>query len=85
MFSCRERTCKRTFTDRSDRDRHEKRFNHKPAKYNTTQPLFNEKEKKYCCPIPGCSFSSKFKGKIISHMKDYVKQLKRKEEIVLFL
>ena len=44
-FSCRERTCKKTFTDRSNRDRHEKPFNHKPVKYNNMQPLFNEKEK----------------------------------------
>ena len=57
-FSCRERTCKNTFADRSNIDRHEKRLNHKPVKYNIIQPLFIEKQKKYSCPMSGCFSSS---------------------------
>ena len=44
-FYCRERNCEKTFTDRSNRDCHEKRYNHTPENYNTIQPLFNEKGK----------------------------------------
>ena len=61
-FSCRERTCKKTFTGQSNRDHHEKRFNHKPVKYNTIQPLFSENKKKYCYPMPGLLFYFKIQG-----------------------
>ena len=61
-FICWEKTCSKNFNDRSNRDRHEKRFNHKVVKRRCKQPLFDEKEKKYHCVTPGCSKNSKFKG-----------------------
>ena len=49
-FSCRERTCKKTFTDGSNRDRHEKRFNLKPVKYNTITIFIQLKRKGILLP-----------------------------------
>ena len=46
LFTCREATCGKNFTDRSNRDRHEKRFNHKPLKRKSKEPLFDDTAKK---------------------------------------
>ena len=67
----------------SNRNRHEKRFNHKPAavvKKRTKQPLYNHIEKKYTCALPGCSVKSNFKGNITRHMKDCAEQMLRKKK-----
>ena len=81
VFYCRNKDCNKCFTDRSNRNRHEKKSNHKPtAKKKSSQPLFNEAEKKYKCAVPGCSAQSKFKGNITRHMKDCSKINLRKEQ-----
>ena len=64
LFTCREETCGKKFTDRSNRDRHEKRFNHKPLQRKSKEPLFDDTTKKYYCASPGCPSTSKFKGNI---------------------
>ena len=74
LFTCREATCGRNFTHRSNRDRHEKRFNHKPLKHKSKEPLFEDAAKKYKCATPGCPTTSEFKGNIVRHMKDCAKQ-----------
>ena len=38
LFTCLEATCGKNITDRSNRDRHEKRFNHKPLKRKSKEP-----------------------------------------------
>ena len=55
LFTCREATCGKNFTDRSNRDRHEKRFNHKPLKRKSKEPLFDDTAKKYKCANPYAS------------------------------
>ena len=45
LFNCREATCVKNFTDRSSRDRHEKRFNHKPLKRKSEKPLFDDRQR----------------------------------------
>ena len=83
VFFCRDESCTKKFTDMSNRNRHEKRFNHKPAavvKKRTKQPLYNHIEKKYTCALPGCSVKSNFKGNITRHMKDCAEQMLRKKK-----
>ena len=80
VFTCRKKMCSKIFTDRSNRDRHEQRLNHKVAKRRCKQPLFDEKEKKYHCVTRGCSKNSKFKDNIVRHMKDCVQKQLRKEQ-----
>ena len=74
LFTCREATYGKNFTERSSRDRHEKRFNHKPIKRKSKEPLFDNTAKKYKCATPGCPTTSKFKGNIVRDMKDCAKQ-----------
>ena len=83
VFFCRDESCAKKFTDMSNRNRHEKRFNHKPAavvKKRTKQPLYNHIEKKSTCALPGCSVKSNFKGNITRHMKDCAEQMLRKKK-----
>ena len=80
LFNCREATCVKNFTDRSNRDRHEKRFNDKPLKRKSEEPLFDDTAKKYKCATSGHPTTSKFKGNIVRHMKDCAKQKLRKEQ-----
>ena len=80
LFTCREATCGKNVTDRSNRDRHEKRFNHKPLKHKSKEPLFDDTAKEYKCATPGCTATSEFKGNIARHMKDCAKQTTRKEQ-----
>ena len=63
-----------------NRDRREKRFNHKLLISKCKELLFNENEKKYYCPTPGCSTESSFKGNVVRHMKDCVQQKIQKEK-----
>ena len=84
LFTCREATCGRNFTHRSNRDRHEKRFNHKPLKHKSKEPLFEDAAKKYKCATPGCPTTSEFKGNIVRHMKDCAKQkLERNKKLTI--
>ena len=78
VFTCREKTCSKI--DRSNRDKHEKRFNHKMAKLRCKQLFLDEKENIYHCATPGCSMNSKFKGNIVRHMKDSAQQQLRNEQ-----
>ena len=45
VFTCQEKTCCKSFTNRSNRDRHEKRFHYKAVKRRNKQPFFGEVEK----------------------------------------
>ena len=73
-FTCREKTCLKKFTDRSNRDRQEKRFNHEQkAIRKGLEPLFDKDGKKFNCATTLCTFSSKFKGNVIRHMNGYEK------------
>ena len=74
LFTCREATYGKNFTERSSRDRHEKRFNHKPLKRKSKEPLFDNTAKKYKYATPGCPTTSKFKGNIVRDKKDCAKQ-----------
>ena len=69
LLTYREATCGKNFTDRSNRDRSEKRFNHKPLKRKSKKPLFDDTAKEYNCATPRCATASKFKGNIVRHMK----------------
>ena len=69
LFTYREATCGKNFTDRSNRDRYEKCFNHKPLKRKSKEPSFDDTAKKYKCATPGCATTSKFKGNIVRHKK----------------
>ena len=80
LFTCREATCGKNFTDRTNRDRYEKTFNHKPLKRKSKESLFDDTTKKYKCATPGCPATCKFKGNIVRHMKDCAKQNMRKEQ-----
>ena len=80
LFTYREATCGKNFTDRSNRDRYEECFNHKPLKRKSKEPLFGDTAKKYKCATLGCATTSKFKGNIVRHMKDCAKQKMRKEQ-----
>ena len=73
LFTCREATYCKNFIDRSNRDRHEKRFNEKPLKRKPKEPLFDDTAKKYKCATPGFPTTSKFKGNIVRQMKDCAK------------
>ena len=42
IFTCRVATCGKNFTDRSNRDRHEKRFNHKPLKRKSKRTFYGK-------------------------------------------
>ena len=48
LFACREATCGKKFTDRSNRDRHEKRFNHKPLKRKSKELLQKDAFAMHC-------------------------------------
>ena len=74
LFTCRVATCGKNFIDRSNRDRHEKRFNHKPLKRKSKEPLFDDTAKKYKCATHGSPTTSRFKENIVGHMKDCAKQ-----------
>ena len=63
LFTCREAIMVRPLpTEVMEID--EKCFNHKPIKYKSKEPLFDDMAKKYKCATPGCPTMSKFKGNI---------------------
>ena len=66
---CHNAECGKTFSTRSNRDRHEKKVGHTPAqRRNSIQvPIFNKDLNEYCCP--NCLVTSKFKSNITRHVK----------------
>ena len=80
LFTCQEATCGKNFTNRSNRDRHGMRFNHKPLKRKSKEPFFDDTAKKCRSAIPGYPTTFRFKGNIVRHMKDCAKQKMIKEQ-----
>lgn len=80
IFTCRSIICFKRFTNRSNRDRHEKRFNHRPRveEKSKVEPLFDFSRNNYKCPSSGCLTESKYKGNMTRHMKDCSEQTTRK-------
>ena len=62
-------------------DRHEKKSGHSPAlRRNGLQVLIFSKElKKYCCPLPNCPLTLKYKSNITWHIKAGGQTLSKKE------
>ena len=49
---CRDPECSKTFSIKSNRERHEKKAGHTPAarKDSILIPIFSKELKEYCCP-----------------------------------
>ena len=78
---CRNAECGKTFSTRSNRDRHEKKVGHTPAqRRNSIQvPIFNKDLNEYCCP--NCLVTSKFKSNITRHIKKGCKTKKKDNKV----
>ncbi len=66
-FSCREKSCGRSFSTKSSRNKHERLKGHQ---FETkTDIKFNENLSVFECPTRGCSTTSKYKYNIEKHLK----------------
>lgn len=84
FYFCRDDSCKKQFSDMSNRNKHEKRFNHQPVtlgKNRKIQPLYDEKTKLWACPTVDCPLRSKFRGNIVRHKKECTKVMVRKQKM----
>ena len=78
---CRNAESGKTFSTRSNRDRHEKKVGHTPAQgRNSIQvPIFNKDLNEYCCP--NCLVTSKFKINITRRIKKGCKTKKKDNKV----
>lgn len=82
-IKCRNPECGKKFANKSNRDRHEKKFSHAPAQRRKSlfqEPVFDDKSKEYFCPQPNCKIKSKYKSNITRHIKIGCKTLSSKKD-----
>ena len=78
-FPCRGENCKKSFSTKSNRNKHEKLKNHGPQLEEKTKiPCVDNL---YRCPANGCDVESKYKHNIVKYLKIYV-ELKKKRNTV---
>ena len=80
-WKCRDLQCDKSFSNKSNRDRHERKAGHAPPNRRDSilNPLFNDESKEYVCPLPGCNLMSKYKSNITRHIKTGCPTLSKKE------
>ena len=57
VFLCRDKNCKKSFSTKSNRNKHEKLKKHGPI-ITKTRILFDESSKLYVCPTEDCEIQS---------------------------
>ena len=68
VFLCRDENCKKSFSIKSNRNKHEKLKKHGPI-ITKTRILFDESSKLYACPTEDCNVQSKYKANVLKHLK----------------
>ena len=67
VFTCRKENCKKSFSTRSNRNKHERLKNQRPPTDDKNEiPCFDDV---FHCPQNGCVSKSKYKHKIVKHLK----------------
>ena len=78
-FPCRSENCKKSFSTKSNRNKHEKLKNHgSQLEEKTKIPFFDTL---YRCPANGCDVESKYKYNIVKHLKICVELKKRRNTV----
>ena len=78
-FPCRGENCKKSFSKKSNRDKHEKLKNDGPQLQEKTKfPCFDNL---YSCPANGCDVEFKYKHNLVKHLKMRL-ELKKKRNPV---
>ena len=78
VFSCRDESCKKSFSARFNRNRHEKLKAQAPETSNRQIPC-DGKSGLFKCPTTDCATTSKYKYNIIKHLKSFRKFNKNKK------
>jgi len=81
-WNCRDNSCNKSFSNKSNRDRHERKADHAPPNRRDSilNPVFNEESMEYGCPLLGCNSTSKYKSNISRHIKAGCPTLSVKED-----
>ena len=67
VFPCRDENCKKLFSTKYNRNKHEKKKGHGPQLQG--KPKILSIENLYYCPTNGCTVKSKYKASIVKHLK----------------
>ena len=80
-WKCRDLQCDKSLSNKSNRDRHERKAGHAPPNRRDSilNPLFNDESKEYVCPLPGCNLMSRYKSNVTRHLKTGCPTLFKKE------
>jgi len=77
VYVCRAENCSKSFSTKSNRNKHEKKKGHGPIP--NCQPIIERVDDIYVCPTDGCSTKSKYKANIVKHLKYCDKLLEKRE------
>ena len=81
VFPCCNEDCKKSFSTKSNRNKHEKLKEHGPTVTKTRIP-FDETSKLYAYPTEDCNVQSKYKSNVLKHLKLYDSIRKKRKSIV---